>query len=67
MASYSLGGMHLDAQIVGYKIDITANKMLTRVGIGIVINKTHYPPYYIVTYDFSIRDLILSPPDPLEL
>lgn len=67
MASYSLGGLHLDTQINGPMVDITANKMLTRVGLGIVINKTHYPPYYIVTYDFSIRDLILGPPDPLEL
>lgn len=64
MASYSLGGMHLDAQIVGYKIDITANKMLSRVGIGIVINNSYVPPFYVATYDFSIRDLTLYPPDP---
>lgn len=48
-------------------IDITSNKKLTRVGIGIVVDRTKYPLSYIVTYDFTIRDLILNPPDPVEL
>ncbi len=65
MGSYSLGGLHLDTQILGPMIDITANKKLTRVGIGIVVDRTKYPLRYIVTYDFTIRDLILNPPDPV--
>lgn len=60
-----MGGLHLDTQILGPMIDITANKKLTRVGIGIVVDRTKYPLRYIVTYDFTIRDLILNPPDPV--
>ena len=65
MESYSLGGLHLDTQILGPMIDITANMKLTRVGIGIVVDRTKYPLTYIVTYDFTIRDLTISPPDPV--
>lgn len=67
LGSFSLGGMHLDAQIIGSFIEITSNKMLSRVGIGIVVNQTHVPRHYIVTYDFTIRDLTLNPPEPGEL
>ena len=61
----SLSGVHLDNQIVGSVIDITANKVYTRVGSGIFMNKTSYPYEFIVTFDFTIMDLILSPPDPV--
>ena len=57
--------MHLDAQIRASFIEITANKMLTRVGIGIVLNHSERSiPFHIVTYDFTIRDLVLDPPAP---
>lgn len=65
--SESLSGVHLDNQIVGSVIDIIANKVYTRVGIGISMNKTSYPYQFIVTFDFTIRDLVLSPPDPVQL
>lgn len=57
--------MHLDAQIRASFIEITANKMLTRVGIGIVMNYSEESiPFHTVTYDFTIRDLVLDPPAP---
>ena len=42
--------------------------MLTWVGIGIVLNYTKESnPFHVVTYDFTIRDLVLDHPAPDEL
>ncbi len=48
-------------------IDSISTRVLTRLGIGIVVNQTQNPPTYIITYDFTLRDFMVDPPNQAQI